>query len=75
MFDVLMLSHFHRRHKTRMHIGQLVKDTSAKLKQASETDHRVEVSVSLILVYTTTLQFCLSYFISFLSVLSSIMIA
>lgn len=34
------------RHKTRLHIGQLVKDTSAKLKQASETDHRVEVSVS-----------------------------
>ncbi|KAK2662562.1 hypothetical protein Ddye_001136 [Dipteronia dyeriana] len=31
-------------HKTRLHIGQLVKDTSAKLKQASETDHRVEVS-------------------------------
>ncbi|WRX19060.1 Target SNARE coiled-coil homology domain - like 5 [Theobroma cacao] len=34
-------------HKTRLHIGQLVKDTSAKLKQASETDHRAEVSVSL----------------------------
>ncbi|KAK4364671.1 hypothetical protein RND71_016029 [Anisodus tanguticus] len=33
-------------HKTRVHIGQLVKDTSAKLKQASETDHRVEVSAS-----------------------------
>ncbi|KAI3469168.1 hypothetical protein Pfo_025831 [Paulownia fortunei] len=33
-------------HKTRLHIGQLVKDTSAKLKQASETDHRVEVSAS-----------------------------
>ncbi|CAH9080785.1 unnamed protein product [Cuscuta europaea] len=32
--------------KTRQHIGQLVKDTSAKLKQASETDHRVEVSAS-----------------------------
>ncbi|KAI9125194.1 hypothetical protein K1719_003810 [Acacia pycnantha] len=26
-------------HKTRLHIGQLVKDTSAKLKQASEIDH------------------------------------
>ncbi|KAJ0964409.1 hypothetical protein J5N97_029531 [Dioscorea zingiberensis] len=26
-------------HKTRLHIGQLVKDTSAKLKQTSETDH------------------------------------
>ncbi|CAI9095232.1 OLC1v1031128C2 [Oldenlandia corymbosa var. corymbosa] len=33
-------------HKTRLHIGQLVKDTSAKLKQASEIDHRVEVSAS-----------------------------
>ncbi|KAG0452859.1 hypothetical protein HPP92_025258 [Vanilla planifolia] len=35
-----------RLHKTRLHIGQLVKDTSAKLKQASETDHRAEVSAS-----------------------------
>ena len=34
------------RHKTRLHIGQLVKDTSAKLKQASDTDHHTEVSVS-----------------------------
>ncbi|KAH1096623.1 hypothetical protein J1N35_013544 [Gossypium stocksii] len=34
------------RHKTRLHIGQLVKDTSAKLKQASESDHRAEVSAS-----------------------------
>ncbi|KAA8522022.1 hypothetical protein F0562_012664 [Nyssa sinensis] len=33
-------------HKTRLHIGQLVKDTSAKLKQASETDHRAEVSAN-----------------------------
>lgn len=33
-------------HKTRVHIGQLVKDTSAKLKQASETDHRAEVNPS-----------------------------
>ncbi|CAI9288776.1 unnamed protein product [Lactuca saligna] len=33
-------------HKTRLHIGQLVKDTSEKLKQASETDHRAEVSTS-----------------------------
>ena len=33
------------RHKTRQHITQLVKDTSDKLKQASEADHRVEVSV------------------------------
>ncbi|XP_058093484.1 syntaxin-22 [Magnolia sinica] len=31
-------------HKTRLHIGQLVKDTSAKLKQASETDQHTEVS-------------------------------
>ncbi|KAE8699182.1 Syntaxin-22 [Hibiscus syriacus] len=34
------------RHKTRLHIGQLVKDTSPKLKQASEIDHRAEVSAS-----------------------------
>lgn len=34
------------RHKTRLHIGQLVKDTSAKLKRASEIDHNVEVNVS-----------------------------
>ncbi|MFS7926706.1 putative target SNARE coiled-coil domain, syntaxin domain, syntaxin/epimorphin [Helianthus anomalus] len=33
-------------HKTRLHIGQLVKDTSDKLKQASEADHRAEVSAS-----------------------------
>ncbi|KAL8141754.1 hypothetical protein V2J09_014786 [Rumex salicifolius] len=33
-------------HKTRLHIGQLVKDTSVKLKQASEKDHRTDVSVS-----------------------------
>ncbi|KAK3434778.1 syntaxin-22 [Eucalyptus grandis] len=33
-------------HKTRLHIGQLVKDTSAKLKQASETDHHAGVSAS-----------------------------
>ncbi|VFQ97308.1 unnamed protein product [Cuscuta campestris] len=32
--------------KTRLHISQLVKDTSAKLKQASETDHRNGVSAS-----------------------------
>ena len=35
------------RHKTRLHIGQLVKDTSAKLKQASEIDHQSSVNVSL----------------------------
>ncbi|KAH1098060.1 hypothetical protein J1N35_014981 [Gossypium stocksii] len=33
-------------HKTWLHIGQLVKDTSAKLKQASESDHCAEVSAS-----------------------------
>ncbi|PKU63839.1 syntaxin-22 [Dendrobium catenatum] len=33
-------------HKTRLHIGQLVKDTSAKLKEASETNHHAEVSQS-----------------------------
>ncbi|XP_042021800.1 syntaxin-22-like [Salvia splendens] len=32
--------------KTRLHIGQLVKDTSDKLKQASELDHHVEASAS-----------------------------
>ncbi|XP_027909116.1 syntaxin-22 isoform X1 [Vigna unguiculata] len=31
-------------HKTRLHIGQLVKDTSNKLKQASEIDHNAEVN-------------------------------
>ena len=35
------------RHKTRLHIGQLVKDTSAKLKEASETDHQTGVIVKL----------------------------
>ncbi|KAG2376486.1 Syntaxin-22 protein [Vigna angularis] len=34
-------------HKTRLHIGQLVKDTSNKLKQASEIDHNAEVNVML----------------------------
>lgn len=33
-------------HKTRLHIGQLVKDTSEKLKQASDRDHHVEVNAS-----------------------------
>ncbi|XP_057463746.1 syntaxin-22-like [Actinidia eriantha] len=33
-------------HKTRLNIGQLVKETSAKLKQASETDQHTEVSAS-----------------------------
>lgn len=33
-------------HKTRLHIGQLVKDTSAKLKQANEADHHAEVTAS-----------------------------
>ncbi|CAK8540330.1 unnamed protein product [Lathyrus sativus] len=33
-------------HKTRLHIGQLVKDTSDKLKQASEIDHHVDVNAT-----------------------------
>ncbi|CAN0908194.1 SYP22 [Linum grandiflorum] len=33
-------------HKTRLHIGQLVKDTSARLKQASDTDHHAGVTQS-----------------------------
>lgn len=33
-------------HKTRLHIGQLVKDTSSKLKEASEIDHRQDVTQS-----------------------------
>ncbi|PPR96364.1 hypothetical protein GOBAR_AA24304 [Gossypium barbadense] len=33
-------------HKTRLHIGQLVKDTSVKLKQASETDNSAGISAS-----------------------------
>ena len=43
MFDPLLMTPC--RHKTRLHIGQLVKDTSAKLKQASEIDHHAEVNV------------------------------
>nr|CAD1830973.1 unnamed protein product [Ananas comosus var. bracteatus] len=35
-----------RLHKTRAHITQLIKDTSDKLRQASEADHRSEVSAS-----------------------------
>ncbi|WOL19005.1 syntaxin-22-like [Canna indica] len=33
-------------HNMRLQISQLVKDTSSKLKRASETDHRAEVSAS-----------------------------
>ncbi|XP_062073557.1 syntaxin-22-like [Humulus lupulus] len=33
-------------HKTRQHIGQLVKDTSEKLKVASERDHHTDVNAS-----------------------------
>ncbi|KAM0909123.1 hypothetical protein ACQ4PT_015006 [Festuca glaucescens] len=33
-------------HKTRTNITQLVRDTSEKLKQASDVDHRVEVSAT-----------------------------
>ncbi|KAM1073345.1 hypothetical protein ACFX13_018719 [Malus domestica] len=32
-------------HKIRAHIGQLMKDTSQKLEQASETDHHAQVTV------------------------------
>ncbi|GAU41466.1 hypothetical protein TSUD_237160 [Trifolium subterraneum] len=34
-------------HKTRLHIGQLVKDTSDKLKQASEIDHHADINRGL----------------------------
>ncbi|XP_021816162.1 syntaxin-22 isoform X1 [Prunus avium] len=37
-------------HKSRAHIGELVKDTSAKLKQASETDQHAQVSVNAYVV-------------------------
>ncbi|KAG7598984.1 Syntaxin N-terminal domain [Arabidopsis suecica] len=36
-------------HKTRLHIGQLVKDTSAKLREASETNHGKDV----VFIYTS----------------------
>ena len=42
----LYLDVFLARHKTRLHIGQLVKETSAKLREASEADQDAEVSVS-----------------------------
>ncbi|XP_041011441.1 syntaxin-22-like [Juglans microcarpa x Juglans regia] len=35
-----------RLHKARLHIGELVRDTSAKLKQASGTDQHLEVSAA-----------------------------
>ncbi|GAU42997.1 hypothetical protein TSUD_188710, partial [Trifolium subterraneum] len=41
-------------HKTRQHIGQLVKDTSAKLKQASDIDHHADVNIKLTHVYTAS---------------------
>lgn len=55
------------RHKTRAHIGLLVKDTSAKLKQASEADHHAQVTVSqdsglrrsILHVYRHEIMFCL----------------
>ncbi|KAJ6841030.1 syntaxin-22-like [Iris pallida] len=34
----------HKLHKMRLHIGQLVKDTSAKLKEVSEPDHGTQAS-------------------------------
>ena len=45
MIDDFDLNHITCRHKTRIHIGQLVKETSVKLKEASETDLQFEVSV------------------------------
>ncbi|XP_028100428.1 syntaxin-22-like isoform X2 [Camellia sinensis] len=42
--DTLLLRQ--KLHRTRLHIGQLVKETSIKLKQATETDQRTEVSAS-----------------------------
>ncbi|KAL7213882.1 hypothetical protein ACSBR1_026333 [Camellia fascicularis] len=42
--DTLLLRQ--KLHKTRYHIGQLVKETSIKLKQATETDQRTEVGAS-----------------------------
>lgn len=33
-------------HRTRLRIGQLVKDTSSKLRQASEIDHHAEISTA-----------------------------
>ncbi|ONK81887.1 uncharacterized protein A4U43_C01F33880 [Asparagus officinalis] len=53
-----------RRHKTRLHIGQLVKDTSAKLKQGSENDHRVEVSCFENSVLSILQQTCISHALS-----------
>lgn len=58
-FLIFILFPLNCRHKTRLHIGQLVKDTSAKLKQASEADHRVEVSVSSGPCLITHVQFSL----------------
>lgn len=49
--EPILINLFSGRHKTRLHIGQLVKETSAKLKQASETDHRAEVSVSVCYIF------------------------
>ena len=38
------------KNKTRKHIGQMVKDTSAKLKASSETDQHTEFNVSVMFV-------------------------
>ncbi|KAH0869292.1 hypothetical protein HID58_076314 [Brassica napus] len=46
LIDSNLMVDLRYRHKTRLHIGQLVKDTSAKLKEASETDHRSGVNPS-----------------------------
>lgn len=62
------------RHKTRLHISQLVKDTSAKLKQASETDHDTEVSVSAAYIsfmfYSSWFKMALSYSLLLILVVS-----
>jgi hypothetical protein len=42
------------RHKTRQHIGQLAKDTGARLKSASEIDQYTDVTVS----YFSRLPYC-----------------
>ena len=47
----LQLDVFLGRHKTRLHIGQLVKETSATLREASEADQDAEVSVSSSALY------------------------
>lgn len=45
-----LLFKFTSRHKSRLHIRQLVKETLASLKEACEADQHTEVGVSLTLV-------------------------